>query len=1463
MRRSLAGALWLVAGLLASFLGALSALTGTAAGRRLLDRVATSALGRVFDGSVEIGDVGGPLLTGATLRDVKLFDADTTLVAVLPRVDASYNPLDFAAGRVVLLELELRAPVINITQHPSGRLNVEEFLRLGRPDTGPPRPATLILFRNVRIEDGTVTLRLQENGPPPSPPALGGYELDPLESQGRRRVRRFEHLNAQLAALRVSAPRERGVRLDITHLAVTSSDPEVELREVTGRITVDGDSLEADLPRVELPASRLSAHGRVRWPRGTLLYDLALRTDSATLGDVRFVTAHLPPSAVYRGGVQLKSHGPRLLEVRLAPLDVRYAGGSLAGRLTAVSATDSGLIAVRGADLEANDFDLDVPRGLVGTLPFFGRLSGHTVADGTLGALALSVDWAFRDSLVPGWPVSRVRGQGTVDLLTPTGIRFQPFTLQAAAIDLGSVRHLVPGMPLRGELDAVGTLTGALHDARFAGTLAHRDGDRPPSVVRGTVGLDTRTDTLGISADVLADSISFDDLRGSFPALPLRGALAGPVRLDGTVAALATRADLASAAGAVSVVGVLTVLPDRLGARELSVRAQDVDLGRLVSGLPVSRATFTIRGALLADSDAAPEGALTLTLAPSGVAGTVLDSGRAAVRFAGGRVYLDSLRLEQPGIVTTGAGALGWRRPAGGVVAFDVDADSLTSLDSLVAWAVGREPADAGRHRSLEGSARVLLTLEGALDSLAWEGRASVEGLRWRDWAIPSGRAHALYRPGPEPAIRVEGTLDSLVVGRYAFGAAAGAAAGTRDSLTWFARSRLGDLGAFLAGGRFARSAVPSDPPTTSVNIDSLALLLPGGVWTLAAPSEVTVSDSTIHVDALTLRATADSGQLALAGDLPVRGPAAAHIQIESFPLASVYALLDADTTGVAGRLTATVGLAGTRADPTFNGSLALSNGSVGEFRMPYVDGTFEYQDRQLEAALHLWRTGQQILGITAHLPVDLALRPTAERLVGDTLSVRAQADSVDLAVLEALTPLLRQVQGGVSADLGIGGTWQAPHLRGGVHLAGAAATIPALNVRYENVSGELALSGDTIAVRALSARSGSGRVDVSGFVRLEQLTHPVLALTIDADHFKALDLKSNVSVAASGELSLTGPVIGATLSGRATVTSGVLYFADLLEKRIVDLSGLADTSLASIVAQQGLGPQFESVFLDSLRVRDLDLAMGSDVWLRSGEANIQLTGTVTLSKDLGYRLSGTLQAPHGVYRLKLGPVTREFVVTQGTVKYYGTPDLDAELDIEAKHTVHPVPTPSQRSPEDITVVAHITGTLAVPRVTLAAERQDLAQTEVISYLLFGKSSVDLSGGQGGLADQNALLQSAASVVSGELERTLVSDLGIPLDYVEIRPGAPTDPLSGVQFAVGRQLGPNSFLVVNAGFCQGRAIAVGNTIGVSLQYRLSPEFRTEASFEPVQSCTPDPLGEAQNTTVPRQVGLDLVWERRY
>jgi translocation and assembly module TamB len=1470
MRRSLGVALWTLVGLLACFLGAMNALVATHAGRTLLARVASSAVRSVVAGSIEVGEVRGSLLTGLVLTDVRLLDPDSTLVAWLPRAELGYNPIDFAAGRVVFMEVRLDRPIINIVQHANGKTNFDELLRLGEKDTvtvkplGPAGPRSLILLRNVQILDGSLTLRLQKHGEVSS----ANEEIEFSGEDGRYRVRRFEHLNARLAALRIQAPREKGIRIDVLRLSTEASDPKLSIADVVGRVTIDGHTLDVDLSRVRFPATQFSARGTVQWPRDTLLWALAMRADSATLTDIRFLDPRFPENAVLHGGVTLVSHGGRVLEIQLRPLDLAFGQGRLTGHINAFSAADSGLVAVRQGDLTARDLSLDLPRVYIDSLPFHGRLTGRTIVDGPVSALKIQTEWSFRDSLVPGWPESQIFGTGEVNI-GGHDLGFQPFAVETGRIDIATVRRLVPGFDLQGELDATGTLTGTLKNATFSGTLRHHDGSRPVSLVSGVVGLDFRSDVLGVFADVRAESLSLDGLTGRFANFPLRGTLAGTLRMSGDLNGVETHADLGmlGGGGALRGDGILLLGPRDVhpgyGARRFTVRGQDVNLQRWLvrGGAPPSRLSFTANGTVAADSVTKPTGAFSLTLAPSFFAGTIIDTGATAVHFADGRLYVDSLRVQQPGLITTGSGALGWERPERGVLVFDFDADSLSVLDSLVTWFAGPSVAAAAGDEKLKGSAKVRLTLDGALDSLAFGGDARVLNLQWRGWHLPKGEGAVAVRPGPVPSFDFDASLDSLGYGRFGFGAARAHARGTRDSLTWSARSRIGDLGEFLAGGRYER---PAGGSTHHAAVDSLALLMPGGVWFLQRPTMVTFSDSVVRVDSATLQNAQGAGRLTITGDLPGQGPIAAQVALDSFPLTGVYALMQTDTFGVAGAVTATVAARGTRANPLYNGSFAFSNASFGSFRAPFMDGNIDYRDRQLNGEVHLWRAGQQVLNVTAHLPLDLALEPVQQRQLPDTLSVQARADSVDLGVLAAVTTTVRQVEGVFNADLGIGGTWDAPRLRGGLEIGHAAATIPALNVRYTNINGSLSLRGDTIRVDSIAAVSERGRAEVTGYVRLERLTKPNLALNITTSEFKALDLRGYLTLTASGRVALTGPVFGATLAGRGTVTSGVLHFADLVNKRVVNLDepwvqDLIDTSL---IRTQRLGPEFESVFFDSLQVKNLQLTMGEDVWLRSNEANIQLSGSVLVNKVKNqYLLSGTLQAPRGTYRLIVGPVTREFVVNRGTVQYFGTPDLDAALDIEATHVVHPLPGPQNAIAGDINIIAHIRGTLRLPRLTLEAERGDFSQAELISYLMTGKPTFELSGGE-----RAYVLGVGASLVAGELERTVVSDLGIPLDYFEIRPGDPTNPFAGAQVAAGWAIGAKTFVVLNAGLCRNtpgaQKTAFTQNLGASLQFRFSPEWRTEASFEPVRNCgLSDPV--LNPTTPSRQVGFDVFWERRY
>jgi hypothetical protein len=157
-------------------------------------------------------------------------------------------------------------------------------------------------------------------------------------------------------------------------------------------------------------------------------------------------------------------------------------------------------------------------------------------------------------------------------------------------------------------------------------------------------------------------------------------------------------------------------------------------------------------------------------------------------------------------------------------------------------------------------------------------------------------------RAGVRAAIRRRGHYRLHRGGPAQLRGRVGQAAGRTDSLTWFARSRVGDLGAFLGGGRAAR-----DSAGYRVAVDSLAVLAAGTVWLLEQPAEAAVTDSTASVTPLAFRDVSGDGRVRLSGDLPPRGPANARLELQGVPLAGVVGLLQFDTAGVGGALDGTL----------------------------------------------------------------------------------------------------------------------------------------------------------------------------------------------------------------------------------------------------------------------------------------------------------------------------------------------------------------------------------------------------------------------------------------------------------------------------------------------------------------------------------------------------------------------------
>ena len=1462
-------------GLVGTVAGSVGAVFLTPAGRGLAGRTLSERLDGMVHGDVEVGAVGGPLWSGLELEGLVIRDTAGDPVIQAERVSAHYRLVDLLAGRIVLHDVTVVGPRVTLEKHRDGSWNVSRIFAGRGGSAGAAGPPPLIQFTGLTVERGDVTL-LTPWDPPDSmrTPRLAAVALAEDRArpgrvittgpEGYRKQVTFAGFGGDFSLLRISTPRHDPFRAVFDSLATRASDPALDLRAARGSVELEGDMLTLALDRARLPASTFTASGSVALtavPR----FDLHFVAPAVALRDLHGIVPGLPDLAG-SASAALVTRADGRLAADVTALDLRGPLGAARGRLTAVTGADLPL-GLERLDLALDRLDPQAFRGWVDSIPLHGRVDGHFKADGLLDALMIDADVVYRDDRVPGHPANAVSAIGRVGLGGDDGLVFDSLTLRSSDLDLATVTVFVPSNPLHGRAAVDGALAGPWKDFTWRGTALLRDGDRPVSGVRGTVVLDTRTLPTAFDAQVGLVPLVLDGLQGSFPSRP-GGTVRGEVHARGTTESFALDADLHGGVGHLAGSGVLRPLPGGWGADSLRLTFDSLDLSALADTAFRTQLAGTLAGDGWYDSTGAFAGHADLRLGAGWIREVPVDS--AAIRLAVDSTLLrvDTAFVRSEGVILAAAGTLGRTRAASGTLHFEGDAADLGLFDSLLT-AVAGATADTGLDvRPLSGRASLVATLTGALDGLGIEAHGDVRDLAWRRWRAPSANADLHFGTGATGTVTLAARIDTASWNGAGVNEVTAGLAGRRDSLGWTFFGRLGPTDTVAAAGRWRDHG-----DSVSVAVDSLAAILTAHAWRLAAPATLTRAAGAWRLDSLALLARDGSGELRAHGVLPGDVPGDAALSAVGLDLRDLVGLLQRDTVGVLGRAAADLHFAGTARAPEMRGTFSLAEGGYRDFRAPYVQGALNYADRRLQSSLQLWRTGRPALAIDADLPLDLAFTGVDKRAIDGPLSVRATADSADLGLFEAFTRNLRQVRGSLDADVSLTGKWGDTRLDGTIQVADAAATLPGLGVRWDRIAARLHLAGDSVVVDTAIARGGAGSLGAKGWARFEPGKTPQVDVSVGTTDFRAMDVRNYLTLVATSKMRVRGPLFGATLTGSGTADQGALYFADLITKQIVDLEdpGTADLIDTALVREARLGPSFQNRFVDSLRIDGFKLTVGEDFWLRSADANIKLSGAATVAKQArNYRLDGTLTAERGRYSLKMGPITRDFEVDRGTVRFLGTPDLNAELDLSAHHQVRP----TDGTP-DIDIQAKITGTLLVPKLDLVnTGNPQMAETDLVSYMMFGRSASSLQGlsGAEGQRQQSAFSTGMSylyAALSSEVERTLISDLGVPVDYIQIRPGgfgggALEGATSGLAtVTAGWQVGRRTYVALNAGICTNVAELSYRNFGASLEQRLQREWRATLSVEPLTTCSTAPGAVTLGQSTLYQLGLDLLWEREY
>lgn len=1375
--------LWSSAALLSIFVlvvAAILAVTGTTRGRDEIRDLLVSAIGHRIHGSLYVGHVTHGLFTGVTIDSLAIRDADDSLFVATGPVSIAYDLRDLFDRRILLRGVHAEHPVVYIRQHEDGRWNFREIFKSAPQKQ--PQPEALrafVVIDSATVHDATFLLTLPWH---PSPHLHGvardsaiRFELARKDHEIRRtkegfaRTWRWTHGEATLVHGRISHPDSAGSLFRISNVSVHEADPPFLFSNASGTVRQLGDSIWVDIPHFDLPGSTGNGRGKIVW--GSELpvrYDIHVHGDSVSLADVDWVYPTLPTQG---GGVtdldiRTEPRNLRLTDFILSRMDVRSTRSHLTGRMTFTIGEDT--LIVKDVALAASPVNFDLLRTLNGK-PFpynwQGDITGTVRASGgNLGRFKVEdARFTFADGNVPG-AVSRGAAHGELDIFRPAFTAFHGLSVDATALDLRTFQALNKNFPrLNGIVSGTAVLDSSWLDVRFRDAqLTHRDGPGPESQVTGSGRITWGAMYLTYDLDLQAQQLALETLRRSYPRIPFRSMMSGPIVVQGQSPDLRVVTTLTGPGGTIAYDGRVDADPPVYGAHGTGT-ATGLDLRALLANAALPRTALSGTYTVDVSGDTLPHlvGTVALALNESTVGGATLRPSIARVRFEPGMLTIDTLMASTAGITAQAHGTLATSGDRSGWLDYRVAANSLADLGRVL-------------DRPMTAPIRGAFELEG----------------------------------------HVSGSIDAQAVTGTATGSGVTVGPATIGAVT----------------GQYALTGLPGAPSgTVTLNADTLT----AGIVPLR---HVSLS---VRVDS----GHAGAFQARFIGTNLVRGGARGLVAREG------------DRTQV------TIDTAGFELDTLNRYRLSAPAHLVADARGFVLDSLILARQR----------------GGT------LAARGIALR--GDSLRGSLRTSSFDLGFAELFTTSAVGLHGALDASIDLGGTTAQPLLFGGVQVTNGSATVAGAGGRFDDVNADIALAGDSLVIRRLSAatnRERRGTLGVTGSVGFAHFSDPTFNLRATARNFRAIDRRglASLDVTTSTPFTFRGSFDAAVASGAISVDRGTVYIPEVVRKRVVDLNDpeLFDVVDTTVATNRSVLPHAPIALLQNLRLENVAINIGDDVWLRSDEANIKLGGSlnVALGRAPGsdrpqLALEGQLNAIRGTYRLNVVPfVQPTFDVEQGTLRFFGTPDLDPALDITAINTVR---RPQQSlNGQDVRIRATIGGTLSTPTLTLSsADNLPLSQSDLLSYLITGEPAFALDYTTQQYVNQLAAVavRSAGNIISSAIPRSLfdVVELQTPTVLTpadaQARSANPTFfNLLNTRAVLGKQLNNNLFLNFSTGFC---AENFKNNLGLRLEYRLGRTYSAQFGVEPGSSdlvCARSGASQSLQQTPP-QIGVDFLRAWRF
>jgi autotransporter translocation and assembly factor TamB len=1404
-----------------------------------------------LNGRLSIGRLGGNLFFGVELENVGV-SMDGSEVVAVKDLGLDYNVFEIISRGLSVDSIRLNKPVIYLRREGDtwliSRLVKKQEQEANRQ--GPQRP---IAIDAIGISDGSVVID--------APVGTSGIELP----------KRLDHLDAKLAFN--YAPVH--YTIDITHVSLRGSDPEIALNALSGGVSVRDDTVYVDKLALRTAETSLSIDGAVQNYLTKPVLNLQVGSDKVSLSEIARLVPALKGIRL-QPAFELKLAGP--LDRLAVDMNVRSSAGQITGTVVADALMPqqsvAGQLSVRHLDLAPFLKNPAQRSDITGDAKIDLRGASLSDVDSLHGTLSLNAPRVAAGGLV----AEQVKAKATIDgrrvaldarasaygaSATAVGRVTLPETQHGTvAFDLrGQARHVdLRRLPRDFKLPSAATDVNAAY--RVAGTATNVKGDArfAPSTVAGariaegsTASFELAGKDLSYHTDATVSDLDLQRVGEQFKLAPLatpryKSAINGHVTASvrGTtpremaLTASGTLNDTTISGGRIPQLGFDVAMVRDVAQVRANGTFADFDPA-VVSGKPQFKGT--VGGALDVNATiAGVSGGVTVDnvaasgkvdLERSSIGGVEIERATVDGDYRDSAGTIRTLEVVGRDLNVTASGALALNETGQSNLTLRADSPSLDRIGTLVG-------------RPLAGIAQIDATVTGNKTELQAAGHFTGNGIKYGEsGALAASSDYTVTIPGlvlADANVTANTHATFVTIGGQNVNDLTAKTGYHQKQLDFDVTAKQPQRSLAVAGSLLMH------PEHQEVHLERLGLQTAGMTWTLAPGSQPAVQYRNDSVAVENLQLVSGDQQIAADGAFGHPGDAM-RVTLNNVDLAAVDALMLREPQ-LTGRLNASGTITGSKEAPQAKGDFQVAQGAFRQFRYESFGGTLNYGGKGVTLDAKLQQNPSTWLTAKGYLPMALFKgKPEgpvetvhdAALLPEDQIDFHINSSPIDVGLVQGFTTMLTAVTGTMQAHIDIAGSATDPHPTGELTIQNAAFTVEPTGVAYRNFDGRVEFQPDKVHIDQIRVIDNHQQaLSVTGDLAVHERQIGGVTVAITAHDFKVIDNEMG-NVRVDSNLRIAGELHAPRVEGDLGVTTGVINLDPIIA--VTGSSAYATEQTEYLDRpSDSKGPAPQASVFDALAM-DVHLTVPNDLVIKGN--NLQTPGApislgainVTLGGDLRARkqpggtiaLLGTVNTVRGTYDFQ----GRRFeILRDGTVRFDGDSldALDPVLNIRTRRIIRAVE-----------ARVNIRGTLKQPEIMLSST-PPLEEADILSLIVFNEQLNQLGEGQQiSLAARAQAL--AAGALAGQLAQSIGNALGLDTFEIEAAPSTGSTAL----LTIGEQVGQNLYVKVQQG------IGDQSQTNFILEYELTEWLRLQTNVVQDSSTQQQLFQRAQGT------GVDLLF----